>query len=111
MRDPFSLIKTKYVTEKSTLLSGLHEKESNASLKKCKTEKAVFVVDRTASKLEIKTAIETIYAKNAIKVKKVNTLMSKRKSRRMRKGRVGHTSQFKKAIVTLAVGDSFEGQE
>lgn len=111
MRDPFSLIKTKYITEKTSMLSDLHKRDHNPSLKKFEAEKAVFIVDRTASKQEIKLAIEMIYAKNEVKVKKVNTLMSKRKPRRMRRGRSGHTAEFKKAIVTLAVGDSFEGQE
>lgn len=111
MRDPFSLIKKRYVTEKSMLLSELHKSESNPSLKRFKSEKAVFVVDPTASKHEIKCAIESIYEKQEVKVKKVHTLMSVRKPRKTRKGRAGHTAQFKKAIVTLAVGSSFTRSE
>ena len=74
------------ITEKATLLS-----EHN---------QVVFRVRRSATKPEIKAAVEALFG---VQVKAVNTLTQKGKTKRF-KGRVGHRSDVKKAIVTLAEG-------
>lgn len=67
-----------------------------------------FEVDRSANKLQIKQAVQEIFK---VTVLDVNILNMRGKSRRM--GRfVGHTSDWKKAVVTIAEGQSikfFEG--
>jgi large subunit ribosomal protein L23 len=78
---------------------------SSRCLAKCKSPKYVFIVDVDANKIEIKKAIETIYAERNVKVVAVNVINTKPKERRVR-GRVGFRSAMKKAIVTLEVGDS-----
>lgn len=82
------LVRRPIVTEKATLLL-----EQN---------KYVFEVVLKATKPEIKAAIESLFN---VKVVGVNTLRPPRKKRRV--GRfVGYKPQFKRAIVTLADGDS-----
>jgi large subunit ribosomal protein L23 len=70
-----------------------------------------FRVSPTASKTEIKHALEEQYESQGIKVKDVNTVMMHGKKRRnfRRVGPVGHTSNWKKAIVTLGEGQKIEG--
>ncbi len=63
-----------------------------------------FEVDRAANKIQIKGAIETIYD---VKVTGVRTMNMKGKKRRVRY-RIGRKPRWKKAIVTLAEGDSIE---
>jgi large subunit ribosomal protein L23 len=69
-----------------------------------------FVVANDASKPEIHDAVESIFG---VTVKKVNTLNRKGKAiRNRRTGRVGRRADVKRALVTLADGDSidlFEG--
>lgn len=108
MKDPYEVIKSRYVTEKSTVLEQLHTAESNKSLTRCDTPKYVFIVDRFANKQEIAGALETIYKEKNIKVTKVNTLHTKRKSKRRGRGKRGMTASYKKAIVTLEPGDSLD---
>ena len=63
-----------------------------------------FVVDRRASKPEIRQAIEAIFE---VKVAAVNTL--NRKGKRRRSGyKVGRTAGSKLAMVTLAAGESID---
>ena len=60
-----------------------------------------FVVDKRATKTEIKKAVEKIFN---VQVEKVNTINVKghEKTQNTKKGRtVGRTSDYKKAIVTL----------
>lgn len=67
--------------------------------------KYVFVVHRSANKVEIKKAIERTYK---VKVTQVNVLNTSGKRRSY--GRTaGRTSPFKKAIVTLKEGDKIAG--
>jgi len=89
------------------MLSELKTAESNRSLKRCKSPKYVFIVDTRSNKHEIKDAIEEIYKDQNIKVVAVNTINVKPKLKRVR-GRMGSTTQFKKAIVTLEEGDSLD---
>ena len=78
------------ITEKATLLS-----EQN---------KVVFRVAENATKDEIASAVEALFKVN---VTKVNTINVKGKTKRFR-GIVGKRGDFKKAIVTLAEGQSID---
>lgn len=104
MRNPYQIIKHRYVTEKSCMLEGLKNSESNPSVRKCKSPKYVFVVDPLANKSEIAWAIEQIYSEDNVKVLAVNTMVVKPKKRRKR-NHIGMTVGFKKAIVTLMPND------
>jgi large subunit ribosomal protein L23 len=86
----YDLIVSPVITEKATLLS-----EQN---------KVVFRVSRGATKPEIAEAIEQLFK---VSVVKVNTVNVKGKTKRFR-GRVGRRSDVKKAIVTLAAGQSID---
>jgi large subunit ribosomal protein L23 len=70
-----------------------------------------FRVSPTASKTEIKKALEEQYEGQGIKVRDVNTVtMHGKKRRSMRRlGAVGKTADWKKAIVTLGEGQKIEG--
>ncbi len=78
------------VTEKSTMLS-----EAN---------KVGFVVAISATKHEVKAAVEMLYK---VKVTSVNTLILKGKTKRF-KGIMGKRIDQKKAIVTLAEGQTID---
>ena len=86
----YDVILAPVVTEKSTRVS-----EHN---------QVVFKVRKTASKPEIKAAVEGLFG---VKVTAVNTLVQKGKMKRF-KGRVGFRSDVKKAVVTLAEGQSID---
>jgi large subunit ribosomal protein L23 len=86
----YDVIVAPHITEKSTLLS-----EHNA---------VVFKVSGDATKPQIKAAVEAIYGK---KVLSVNTLNQKGKTKRW-KGRPYTRTDVKKAIVTLAEGQSID---
>ena len=86
----YDVIRTPAITEKSTLVS-----ENN---------QVVFNVAKDASKPEIKAAVEALFG---VKVKAVNTLVRKGKLKRFR-GFAGRQSDVKKAIVTLADGQSID---
>lgn len=67
-----------------------------------------FIVDRSANKLQIKTAVEEMYG---VKVLDVNTInyYGKRKSRYTKAGLItGRTNHYKKAYVTLAGDDNID---
>jgi len=66
--------------------------------------KVVFRVKKDASKPQIKAAVEKLFD---VKVESVNTLVRKGKVKRF-KGTVGKQSDVKKAIVTLADGQSID---
>ena len=86
----YDVIVGPHITEKSTLLS-----ENNA---------VVFKVAAAASKPAIKAAVEALFD---VKVTGVNTLIQKGKTKRWR-GRPYRRSDLKKAVVTLAEGDSID---
>ena len=88
MEKNYDIIRAPAITEKATLLS-----EAN---------QVVFNVAGTASKPEIKKAVEELFN---VKVKAVNTLVRKGKTKRFR-GIRGRQSDVKKAIVTLEDGQS-----
>ena len=84
------IIQSPVITEKSTLGA-----ESN---------QYTFKVSTDASKPEIKAAVEKMFD---VKVKTVNTLVSKGKTKRFR-GVMGKRSNFKKAVVRLADGQTID---
>ena len=86
----YDTIMTPVITEKTTLLS-----EQN---------KVVFKVANDASKDEIAAAVEELFK---VKVTKVNTIVTKGNTKRFR-GIVGRRNDVKKAIVTLAEGQSID---
>jgi large subunit ribosomal protein L23 len=86
----YDVIVAPHITEKSTLLS-----EQNA---------VVFKVANDATKPQIKAAIEALFNVN---VTAVNTITTKGKTKRW-KGRPYTRSDVKKAIVTLAEGQSID---
>ncbi len=86
----YDVILSPSITEKSTLVS-----EHN---------QVVFNVRRTATKPEIRAAVEQLFD---VKVKAVNTLNRKGKVKRF-KGVIGRRSDVKKAIVTLEDGQSID---
>ena len=63
-----------------------------------------FEVARDANKIEIAKAVEEIFG---VTVKKVNTMNVKPKKKRVRY-QYGFTRTWKKAMVTLAPGDTIE---
>lgn len=106
MKDPFSVVKQRLITEKTKVLEDLQNKTSNRSLAKCKSPKYVFIVDVNANKNDISLAIEEIYKDQGVKVTKVNTLFAKTKEKRRGRFRPGTTPVYKKAIVTFEEGNT-----
>lgn len=91
----FQVLKRPVITEKSTLLQ-----EQN---------KYVFEVVRKANKAQVREAVERAYE---VKVMSVNMVRNPGENRRLRNGRHLKTADVKKAVVTVAPGDSiqlFEG--
>ena len=76
------------------------EKATNAS----EHNKVVFKVALTATKPQIKEAVEKLFD---VKVKSVNT-MRRRGKWKVFKGRLGRTSDTKRAIVTLEEGQKID---
>ncbi len=66
--------------------------------------KVTFLVPLSATKDEVKAAVETIFN---VKVNKVNTIRQFGKEKRFR-GYIGQRSDFKKAVVTLAEGQNID---
>jgi large subunit ribosomal protein L23 len=92
VKDPRSVILKPVVSEKSYALL-----EAN---------QYTFIVHPTASKPEIADAVRSIFD---VTVLKVNTLNRQgKKTRNRRTGKVGSKSSTKRAIVTLAEGDSID---
>ncbi|HEX37877.1 MAG TPA: 50S ribosomal protein L23 [Candidatus Cloacimonetes bacterium] len=88
-KDPRSLIITPMITEKGTKI----QEQAGGYL---------FKVRMDANKIEIKNAIQEIFN---VHVKKVNTIVNKGKPKNL--GRYqGRRSDWKKAIVYLAEGES-----
>ena len=86
----FDTVVSPVITEKATFAS-----EQN---------KVVFNVAPTATKPQIKAAVEALFG---VKVTAVNTLVRKGKQKRFR-GRIGQQSDVKKAVVTLQDGQSID---
>jgi large subunit ribosomal protein L23 len=86
----YDVIVSPIITEKGTLASDNNQ--------------VIFKVAKTATKPQIKAAVEKLFD---VKVKAVNTLVTKGKEKRFR-GTLGQRSDVKKAIVTLAEGSSID---
>ena len=86
----YDVVLAPHITEKSTMVS-----EHNA---------VVFKVANDASKPEIKAAVEALFN---VSVTKVNTILTKGKTKKW-KGQPYRRSDSKKAIVTLAEGQSID---
>ena len=92
MKDIYQVIKNVRLSEKATMLN-----ESN--------NEVVLEVDRNANKLDIKRAVETLLNK---KVEGVRTANYAGKERRKRRADAGRTNHWKKAIVRLKEGETFD---
>lgn len=66
--------------------------------------KVTFLVPLSATKDDVKVAVETIFN---VKVNKVNTIRQFGKEKRF-KGFIGQRSDYKKAVVTLADGQNID---
>ena len=86
----YDVIVSPVITEKATMAS-----EQN---------KVVFKVARTATKPQIKAAVEKLFN---VKVKSVNKLIRLGKFKTF-KGKLGQQSDTKKAVVTLVEGSSID---
>ncbi len=86
----YDTIVSPVITEKATLLSDQN--------------KVVFRVPLDSTKVEIAAAVEELFK---VKVTKVNTLIQKGKTK-VRRGIKTRRSDVKKAIVTLAEGQSID---
>ena len=92
MRDPMSVLVRPVVSEKTY---GLMDAGTY-----------VFVVDRSATKIDVRHAVEQAFG---VKVTKVNTLNRKGKATRNRRtNTTGSRPDTKRAFVTLAPGDSID---
>jgi large subunit ribosomal protein L23 len=84
-----------------TILSPvITEKATNVS----EHNQVVFRVPLTATKREVKAAVEGLFS---VKVTAVNTIRVAGKVKRVR-GRIGRRSDYKKAIVTLGAGQRID---
>lgn len=88
--EQYDLIRKPIITEKATMAS-----EAGA---------VVFEVAMDATKPEIKSAIESLFN---VKVKAVNTTITKGKAKKFR-GRPGKRRDVKKAYVTLVEGNTID---
>jgi len=89
--DIYQIIKEPHITEKATL-----QKEGANQIS--------FKVHKRANKIEVKQAIETLFKTKVLDVQTMNV-----RGKRRRVGRnVGKKSDWKKAIVKLAPGESIE---
>ena len=88
--EAYDLIRAPMVTEKSTMGS-----EHN---------QVTFRVPLNATKPEIRAAVETLFK---VKVKAVNTLRQKGKTKLFR-GKLGRRPDYKKAIVSLVEGETID---
>ena len=89
------IIKKPVITEKMTAISE-------------KLNRYAFIVDKRANTIQIKNAVEALYG---VKVASVNTMNyeGKTKSRYTKSGVItGKVSDTKKAIVTLAEGETID---
>ncbi len=86
----YDIVLSPVITEKSTMMA-----EHN---------KVMFNVARSATKPQIKEAVEALFG---VKVKAVNTLLRKGKVKRFR-NIVGKQNDVKKAVVTLEEGNTID---
>jgi large subunit ribosomal protein L23 len=92
MNEPYDIIQTASLTEKSSVLSE-------------KLNKYVFRVRPSANKIQIKQAVERMFQKKVVDVNTCNYAGKKKRERRADYGRKAH---WKKAIVTLKEGEKID---
>jgi large subunit ribosomal protein L23 len=92
MKDVYQVIDRVLLTEKGTRLT---EKEN----------KYIFRVNPDANKLEIKRAVEQLFK---VKVVSVNTMNRQGKKKRVRTAHAGKTTDWKRAVVMLAEGNTID---
>lgn len=92
MKDIHQVIRKVRISEKATML-------------KEKQNQVVFVVARDATKIEIKTAVEKAFGKKVVSVRTANYDGKLKRKRRADQGRTAH---WKKAIVSLAAGETLD---
>ncbi len=90
----YSIIKKPLVTEKSTIARD----EEN---------KYFFEVDRRATKIDIRSAVEKIFKVRVVDINTVNVAGKKKRVGKI----VGRKRSWKKAVITLAPGSSIEVYE
>lgn len=86
----YDVIRKPLITEKTTMAA--------------EQGKIVFSISADANKQDVKRAVEALFG---VKVVKVNTVLTKGKQKRFR-GKPGQRSDQRKAIVTLAAGQSID---
>ena len=91
LRGSYLVVKSPLITEKASRLGSFN--------------KYIFWVDQKSNKIQIRAAIEAIYK---VKVKSVQTLVVKGKTKRLRMGQTGKTPNWKKALVTLKKGEQIK---
>jgi large subunit ribosomal protein L23 len=110
VKDPYSIILQPHITERSVALSyGDARIQEETDL----IRKYTFIVSRSANKIEIKQALESIYNSgkkpdDAIHVTSVRTIKVLGKKRRRTQRTAGYEPDRKKAIITLAKGQLLE---
>jgi len=88
MKDPHTILVSQLITERGTELAG-------------ESDQYLFRVAGSANKIEIKRAVEQIYKVKVLGVQTMNRL-----GKIKRRGqRIGHKSDWKKAVVRLKKGD------
>jgi large subunit ribosomal protein L23 len=90
--DPYYILKAPVITEESTLQQST-------------LNKYAFRVDPKANKKQIRDAIESMWD---VRVVSVNTMNYEGKMRYRYRGVTGRKPNWKKAVVTLAPGDSID---
>lgn len=88
----YTVIKAPLLTEKST---GRLQSEN----------KYAFWVDANSNRIQVKKAVQDIYK---VKVERVNIMIIKGRTKRLRMGKVGKTVDWKKAVVTLKKGEQIK---
>ena len=91
-KQPYQIIRKPIITEKSTRLLDTENKYA-------------FRVDPRANKMEIRTAVESLFN---VKVVNVTTMNMRGKPKQTRGREPGKRANWKKAIVQLKEGDSIE---
>ncbi|MEJ2023816.1 MAG: 50S ribosomal protein L23 [Deltaproteobacteria bacterium] len=89
--DIYQVIKEPHITEKGNIQKELHNQIS-------------FKVHKRANKIEIRRAVEALFKKKVIDVRTMNCRGKKRRMGRY----AGKKADWKKAVVTLAPGESVE---
>lgn len=90
-KHPYEILITPVLTEKAT-----HGQDM-------KRPQYTFKVAIDSNKVEIRQAVERAFK---VKVESVNTVLNKGKRKRLRSARLGRRADWKKAIITLAEGQS-----